>query len=129
MIFMQLTDDQRKDVYRVSRHAVGRVALRAQMVLLSDRSFFGDLDARSDVFHWTDHDRKLATGTLWVFVAFLDDLVAAYPTGPVYVVLDNAPTHTAKVVQRWLVAHPRAQLLWLPKYAPMRSTQRSAFGD
>lgn len=30
--------------------------------------------------------------------------------------LDNAPTHTAKVVQRWLAAHPRVRPLWLPKY-------------
>lgn len=37
MIFMLLTDDQRKDVHGVSRHAVGRVALHAQTVLLSDR--------------------------------------------------------------------------------------------
>jgi transposase len=34
-----------------------------------------------------------------------------------YLALDNAPTHTAKVVQRWLVANPRVQVLWLPKYA------------
>src|SRR5690349_20892382 len=39
MIFVPLTDDQRQELRRVSRQAVGRVALRAQMVLLSDRSF------------------------------------------------------------------------------------------
>lgn len=76
-------------------------------------AFVGALDARSGVFHWTDHDRKLAI----YFVAFLDQLLAAYPVGPVYLVLDSAPTHTAKVVQRWLLVHPRVQLLWLPKYA------------
>lgn len=77
------------------------------------RAFFGALDAVNGAFHWTDHERKLAV----LFVAFLDDLLATYPTGTVYLVLDSAPTHTAKVVQRWLDAHPRAQLLWLPKYA------------
>lgn len=76
-------------------------------------AFFGALDARSGVFHWVDHDRKLAI----YFVAFLDDLAAAYPVGPIYLVLDSAPTHTAKIVQRWLVVHPRVHLLWLPKYA------------
>ncbi len=76
-------------------------------------AFFGALDAQSGVFHWVDHDRKLAV----YFVAFLDDLVMAYPERPLYLVLDSAPTHTAKVVQRWLVLHPRVQLLWLPKYA------------
>jgi hypothetical protein len=75
-------------------------------------AFFGALDATSGVFHWVDHERKLAVH----FVAFLDQLITVYPTGPLYLVLDSAPTHTAKVVQRWLVAHPRVQLLWLPKY-------------
>jgi transposase len=76
-------------------------------------AFFGALDARSGRFHWTDHDRKLAV----YFVAFLDQLVARYPEELLYLVLDSAPTHTAKVVKRWLAAHPQVQVLWLPKYA------------
>jgi transposase len=76
------------------------------------RAFFGALDARSGRWYGVDQDRKLATH----FVAFLDRLVAQYPTGLRYLALDNAPTHTAKVVQRWLAAHPHVQLLWLPKY-------------
>jgi transposase len=77
------------------------------------RAFFGALDAQSGVFHWVDHDRKLAVS----FGDFLDELLAAYPVGPVSLVLDSAPTHIAKVVQRWVLAHPRVQLLWLPKDA------------
>jgi transposase len=76
-------------------------------------AFFGALEARGGQWQWADHDRKLAVH----FVAFLDQLLAAYPTGPLYLVLDNAPTHTAKVVARWVLAHPRTQLLWLPTYA------------
>jgi hypothetical protein len=76
-------------------------------------AFFGALDAATGVFHWADHDRKLAVH----FVAFLDQVVAVYATGPIYLVLDSASTHTAKVVQRWLLAHPRVEVLWLPKYA------------
>jgi transposase len=76
------------------------------------RAFFGALDAASGRWSWVDHDRKLAVH----FVAFLDHLAAQYPTGPLYLALDNAPTHTAKVVERWLAAHPRVQVLWLPKY-------------
>ena len=76
-------------------------------------AFFGALDARSGTFHWTDRDRKLAVH----FVAFLEELLRCYPDDPVYLVLDSAPTHRAKVVQRWLVAHPRVQVLWLPTYA------------
>jgi transposase len=76
-------------------------------------AFFGALDARSGRFHWVDQDRKLAV----YFVAFLDQVVVRYPTGLLYLVLDSAPTHTAKVVQGWLAAHPRVQVHWLPKYA------------
>jgi transposase len=76
-------------------------------------AFFGALDAASGVFHVVDHQRKLASD----FVTFLDRLATIYSTGPLYLVLDGAPTHTAKVVRTWLVAHPRVQLFWLPKYS------------
>src|SRR5690242_21374492 len=39
MIFVKLTEEQRRELERVSRQAVGRVALRAQMVLLSGRGY------------------------------------------------------------------------------------------
>lgn len=77
------------------------------------RAFFGALDAGSGQWFFADHERKLAVH----FVAFLQFLVEAYPTGQVYLALDNAPTHTAKVVQRWLAAHPHVHALWLPRYA------------
>lgn len=75
--------------------------------------FFGALDAVSGVFHWIDREHKLAVH----FVVFLDRLAAAYPDGPLFLVLDGSPCHTAKVVKAWLAAHPRVHLLWLPKYA------------
>lgn len=77
------------------------------------RAFFGAREAASGVWHWVDHDRKLAV----YFVAFLDELAAYYPTGTLYLAMDNVATHQAKVVQRWLAAHPRVRVLWLPKYA------------
>ena len=76
------------------------------------QAFFGALDARTGVFHWTDHERKLAVH----FVAFLTRLATSYPDGLLFLVMDSAPTHTAKVVQAWLSAHPSVQVLWLPKY-------------
>jgi transposase len=76
-------------------------------------AFFGALDAVSGVFHWIDRERKLAIH----FVTFLEQLAAAYPDGPLFLVLDGSPCHTAKVVQAWMAAHPRVQVLWLPKYA------------
>jgi transposase len=39
MLYVHLTDPQRRELQRTSRRAVGRVALRAQMVLLSARGF------------------------------------------------------------------------------------------
>jgi len=77
------------------------------------RAFFGALDAVSGHWFSADHERKLAVHR----VAFLQRIMEAYPTGLVYLALDNAPTHPARVVQRWLAAHPRVKALWLPRYA------------
>jgi transposase len=77
------------------------------------RAFFGALDAVSGVFHSADHDRKLAVH----FVAFLQQLAEAYPTGRLILALDNVRTHDAKVVRVWRAANPRVECLWLPKYA------------
>src|SRR5215469_5917115 len=39
MVYMHLTESQRDELQVISRQAIGRVALRAHMVLLSDRGF------------------------------------------------------------------------------------------
>jgi len=39
MIYVHLTESQRDELSALSRQAIGRVALRAHMVLLSDRGF------------------------------------------------------------------------------------------
>jgi transposase len=80
-------------------------------------AFLGALEATSGHWHWADHPTKRAVH----FVAFLEQLTAAYPIEPLYLVLDNAPIHTAKVVHAWLDAHPRVQALWLPTYAAHQS--------
>jgi transposase len=76
-------------------------------------AFFGALDAVSGQWFWAAHPRKRAVH----FVPFLEQIVAAYPTGHLYIALDGAPAHTAKVVQRWADAHLRVTLLRLPTYA------------
>jgi transposase len=76
-------------------------------------AFFGAREAVRGRWHWVDHPRKLAVHC----VAFLEQLATQYPTGTLYLALDNAPTHRAKVVQRWLAAHSRICPLWLPQYA------------
>jgi transposase len=79
------------------------------------RAIFGALDARTGALHHAVRPRKLAVH----FVAFLEQLAAAYPAGEVVLVLDNVSTHDATVVRRWLAqpAHARIRLLWLPKYS------------
>jgi hypothetical protein len=77
------------------------------------RAFFGALEAVRGQWFSVDHDRKLAVH----FVAFLKQIAAAYPSGPLYLAMDNVKMHDAKVVRTWLAAHPRVQVLWLPKYA------------
>ena len=104
---------------------------RGQRVLVptpgknAKHAFFGALEAwlkahfqpRSGLFHWVDHDRKLAVN----FLGFLTKLAETYSEGPLFLVLDGAPTHRAKVVKKWLLANPRVQLLFLPKYSAHES--------
>ena len=78
------------------------------------RAVFGALHAHSGRLHYAFQPRQRAVE----FVAFLDRLVAAYPTGDLVLVLDNVVTHDARLVRQWLARpeHARVRLLWLPKY-------------
>jgi len=38
--------------------------------------------------------------------------------GKIYLILDNASYHHARVVKRWIFLHPRFTLLFLPSYSP-----------
>jgi transposase len=79
------------------------------------RAVFGALDARTGALHHALRERKRAVD----FIAFLEQLVAAYPTGALVLVLDNVATRDAKLVRAWLARpeHARVRLLWLPKYS------------
>lgn len=54
------------------------------------------------------------------FLAFLEQLVAAYPARPLSLVLDNASIHTAKLTRAWLDGHAGVTLCFLPAYAGHR---------
>ena len=54
------------------------------------------------------------------FIVFLTQLLTAYPAGRVYVLVDNASIHTSQAVQRWLAAHGRLVLVYLPTYSGHR---------
>ena len=79
------------------------------------RAVFGALDARTGALQHAIRERKRAVD----FVAFLEQLVAAYPNAALVLVLDNVVTHDAKLVRAWLARpeHARVHLLWLPKYS------------
>lgn len=80
------------------------------------RGVFGALNLRTGEWFYqlTAHKRSAD------FIAFLGRLVAAYPTGLIYVLVDNASIHTSKAVQQWLVAQGRVVLLYLPTYSGHR---------
>jgi transposase len=43
--------------------------------------------------------------------------------------VDNAKIHQAAAVRKWLAAHPRFELLYLPTYCPQANPIERAFGD
>ena len=92
--------------------------------------------------HYLAGALELATGTLHyclgprktnaLFRDLLDILDASYPAeryARLYVVVDNYKIHKAKAVERWLAAHPRLTLLFLPTYCPRANPIERAFGD
>jgi transposase len=85
---------------------------------------------------------NVSTGTLthrvWyskitgLFLDLLTTLDRTYPA-PAFsrlaVVADNAKIHHAGEVEKWLAAHPRFELLYLPTYCPKANPIERAFGD
>jgi len=51
------------------------------------------------------------------FLAFLNQLVRAYPRRPLHVVLDNSSTHSTPEVKRWLQRHKRVHFHFTPTSA------------
>jgi transposase len=70
--------------------------------------------------------------TQGLFLDLLQALDGAYPAAQfthLYVVADNYKIHKAQAVERWLAAHPRFEVLFLPTYCPKASPIERAFGD
>jgi transposase len=67
-----------------------------------------------------------------LFLDLLNTLDRTYPAGAfshLVVVADNAKIHHAAEVEKWLAAHPRCELLYLPTYCPNANPIERAFGD
>lgn len=70
--------------------------------------------------------------TTGLFLDLLNSLDRTYPAPaftPLAVVVDNAKIHKALEVEKWLVKHPRFELLFLPTYCPKANPIERAFGD
>jgi hypothetical protein len=91
--------------------------------------------------HWAGA-LNITTGTLahcvWdrkptgLFLDLLQTLDRTYPARTslrLQVVVDNAKIHHAAAVAKWLAAHPRFELLYLPTYCPQANPIARAFGD
>jgi transposase len=79
------------------------------------RSVFGAIDLASGRCLYRVA-RKAVSAT---FIAFCEQLLAAYPAAPlVAVVCDNVVIHRSKIVQRWQATHPRLRVLHGARYSP-----------
>ncbi|MFC3804408.1 IS630 family transposase [Cohnella sp. GCM10012308] len=64
------------------------------------------------------HHREEEKADVAAFVRFLEDLLGAYPTGKIALILDNGRIHHATALQPFLAKHPRLHLVFLPPYSP-----------
>jgi len=70
--------------------------------------------------------------TSGLFIDLLKTIDQACPAAKftkIYVVVDNYGIHKAQAVVKWLAAHPRVELLFLPTYCPKANPIERAFGD
>ncbi len=80
------------------------------------RPVFGGLDVRTGQWFYRLSEHKRTTD----FIDFLTLLLAAYPAGVIYLILDNASIHSSKALLKWLGTHARLQPVYLPTYSGHR---------
>ncbi|RED76031.1 IS630 family transposase [Cohnella phaseoli] len=64
------------------------------------------------------HHREEEKADVAAFIRFLQDILAAYPSGKIAIILDNSRIHHATGLQPFLEENPRLQLVFLPPYSP-----------
>jgi len=87
----------------------------------------GALDPQSGRIHYVLGPRK--TNALFRALLTRLDWVCGQRIKKIYVVADNYKIHKTSQVLRWLAAHPRFEILWLPSYCPAANPIERAFGD
>jgi len=73
-------------------------------------TLFAALEVASGLVHAGHYRRRRE------FLDFMNDLVAKYPGRELHVILDNLKTHKPKN-DRWLKAHPRVHLHFIPTHS------------
>ncbi|WP_340019621.1 transposase [Paenibacillus sp. FSL H3-0457] len=64
------------------------------------------------------HHREEEKADTTAFIRFLQDLLSAYPSGKIALILDNNRINHATELQPFFTEHPRMQLVFLPPYSP-----------
>jgi transposase len=72
---------------------------------------------------------RKTTGLFLDLLVTLDRAYPAWAFARLSIVVDNSKIHYAGEVAKWLAAHPRFQLLYLPTYCPRANPIERAFGD
>jgi transposase len=92
------------------------------------RYLAGALDMSTGTTQYCVWYRK-TTGLFLDLLVTLDREYPAREFSCLSVVVDNSKIHSAGEVEKWLAAHPRFQLLFLPTYCPKANPIERAFGD
>ena len=75
-------------------------------------TLFAALEVATGLVHAAHYHRRRRRE----FLAFMNEVVAAYPDRDLHVILDNLSTHKPKR-DRWLARHPRVHLHFTPTHA------------
>jgi len=84
----------------------------------------GTLDYETGAVYVEEHEKYDAE----VFKSFLQNVLKRYQTGKIVMVLDNAKIHHAILLNDFLAANPRLQLMFLPPYSPKLNVIEGLWG-
>jgi transposase len=87
-----------------------------------------DLYAALEVATGTVTHRITNTHTALDFLAFMNQVVRAYPGRELHVILDNSSSHRTPEVQAWLTAHPQVRFHYTPTSASWLNQVEGFFG-
>jgi transposase len=87
-----------------------------------------DLYAALEVATGQVTHRVTATHTAADFLAFMRQVVRAYPRRELHVILDNSSSHSTPEVRAWLAQHPRVHFHYTPTSASWLNQVEGFFG-